>query len=122
MNVQVIAAPNGPPLWLSQAMSGRSHDLFAARARGIVPACLTRQIQVPADWAYQGAGAAFRTLYGLTGFQQFNHDHAGLGFQGEWALCRAVVLADPAQGTLLDPAHKPHRPGHSHPHDMRNSE
>lgn len=55
MNVQVIAAPDGTPLWFSRATPGRTHDLTAARAHGIVQACLTRQILVLADRAYQGA-------------------------------------------------------------------
>jgi len=61
MNVQVIAAPDGTPLWFSRAAPGRTHDLTAARAHGIVQACRTRQILVLADRAYQGAGATVRT-------------------------------------------------------------
>ncbi|MFB6833650.1 transposase family protein [Streptomyces hydrogenans] len=61
MKVQVIARPDGTPLWFSRATPGRTHDLTAARAHGIVQACLTRQILVLADRAYQGAGATFRT-------------------------------------------------------------
>lgn len=61
MNVQVIAAPDGTPLWFSRAAPGRTHDLTAARAHGIVQACLTDQIL--ADRAYQGAGATIRTPY-----------------------------------------------------------
>lgn len=61
MNVQVITRPDGTPLWFSRPTPGRTHDLTAARAHGIVQACLTRQILVLADRAYQGAGAAFRT-------------------------------------------------------------
>lgn len=57
MNVQVIATANGTPLWFSRALPGRTHDLTAARAHGIVQACLTRQIFVLADKAYQGAHA-----------------------------------------------------------------
>ncbi|MDR6981375.1 hypothetical protein J2X68_008118 [Streptomyces sp. 3330] len=60
MNVQVIAAPDGTPLWFSRATPGRTHDLTAARAHGIVQACLTRQILVLAD-RDQGAGATVRT-------------------------------------------------------------
>jgi len=63
MNVQVVARPDGTPLWFSRATPGRTHDLTAARAHGIVQACLTRQILVLADRAYQGAGATFRTPY-----------------------------------------------------------
>jgi hypothetical protein len=61
MNVQLIARPDGTPLWFSRATPGRTHDLTAARAHGIVQACLTRQILVLADRAYRGAGATVRT-------------------------------------------------------------
>ena len=63
MNVQVIAHPDGTPLWFSRATPGRTHDLTAARAHGIVRACLTCQILVLADRAYQGANATVRTPY-----------------------------------------------------------
>ena len=53
MNVQVIARPDGTPLWFSRATPGRTHDLTAARAHGIIQACLTRQVLVLADRAYQ---------------------------------------------------------------------
>ncbi|GHB79445.1 hypothetical protein GCM10010397_57730 [Streptomyces spinoverrucosus] len=80
MNVQVIARPDGTPLWFSRATPGRTHDLTAARAHGIVQACLTRQILVLAGRAYQGAGATFRTPYyhhreQPEHYQQFNRDH-----------------------------------------------
>jgi hypothetical protein len=61
MNVQVIARPDGTPLWFSRATPGRTHDLTAARAHGIVQACITRQILILTDRAYQGAGATIRT-------------------------------------------------------------
>ncbi len=49
MNGQVVAAPDGTPLWFSRATPGRTHDLTSARAHGIVQACLTRQILILAD-------------------------------------------------------------------------
>jgi hypothetical protein len=61
MNVQVIARSDGTPLWFSRATPGRTHDLTAARAHGIIQACLTREILVLPDRAYQGAGATVRT-------------------------------------------------------------
>lgn len=81
MNVQAIAHPDGIPRWLSHATPGRTHDLTAARAHGIVQACLTRQILVLADRAHQGAGATVRTPYYHYSeqpeqYQQFNRDHA----------------------------------------------
>lgn len=36
MNVQVVARPDGAPLWFSRATSGRTHLLTAARAHGTV--------------------------------------------------------------------------------------
>lgn len=63
MNVQAVARPDGTPRWFSRVPPGRTHDLAAAHAHGIVQACLTRQILILADRAYQGAGATFRTRY-----------------------------------------------------------
>ncbi len=63
MKVQVIARPDGTLLWFSRATPGRTHDLTSARTHGIIQACLTRQILVPADRAHQGADAAFHTPY-----------------------------------------------------------
>ncbi|MDQ0786674.1 hypothetical protein QFZ64_002171 [Streptomyces sp. B3I8] len=93
MNVQVITRPDGTPLWFSRATPGRTHDLTAARAHGIVQACLTRQILVLADRAYQGAGATVRTpYYGHRElpehYQQYNRDHARLRAPGERAFAR----------------------------------
>ncbi|MEU2718936.1 transposase family protein, partial [Streptomyces sp. NPDC007205] len=72
---------------------GRTHDLTAARAHGIVQACLTRQILVLADRAHQGAGATVRTPhYGHRElpehYQQYNRDHARLRAPGERAFAR----------------------------------
>ncbi|WP_063766997.1 IS5/IS1182 family transposase, partial [Streptomyces sp. NRRL S-813] len=93
MNVQVIARPDGIPLWFSRATPGRTHDLTAARAHGIVQACLTRQILILADRAYQGAGATVRTPYyhhreQPAHYQQFNRDHARLRVPGERAFAQ----------------------------------
>ncbi|MER6187670.1 transposase family protein [Streptomyces sp. NPDC001652] len=93
MNVQVVAAPDGTPLWFSRATPGRTHDLTSARAHGIVQACLTRQILILADRAYQGAGATVRTPYyhhseQPAHYQQFNRDHARLRAPGERAFAR----------------------------------
>ncbi|MFI9771615.1 transposase family protein [Streptomyces sp. NPDC052415] len=92
MNVQVVAAANGTPLWFSRALPGRTHDLTAARAHGIVQACLTRQILVLADKAYQGAHATICTSYKgrelPDRYRQFNRDHARLRAPGERAFAR----------------------------------
>jgi hypothetical protein len=57
MNVQFIARPDRTPLWFSRVTRGRTHDLTSASEHGIIQACLTRQILVLADRAYQGRGA-----------------------------------------------------------------
>ncbi|MBH1934255.1 transposase family protein [Streptomyces sp. AV19] len=93
MTVQVVARPDGTPLWFSRALPGRTHDLTAARAHGIVRACLTRQILVLADRAYQGAGATVRTPYHghrelPDHYQRFNRVHARLRAPGERAFAR----------------------------------
>ncbi len=93
MNVQAVAAPNGTPLWFSRALPGRTHDLTAARAHGIVQACLTREVLVLADRAYRGAGATSRTPYYNhhelpDHYQQHNRDYARLRAPGERAFAR----------------------------------
>lgn len=93
MNVQVVATPDGTPLWFSRALPGRTHDLTAARAHGEIQACLPRQLLVLADRAYQGAGAAVRTPYYRhhelpEHYQQYNRDHARLRAPGERPFAR----------------------------------
>ncbi|MGW7201868.1 transposase family protein, partial [Streptomyces chryseus] len=89
MNAQVIARPDGTPLWFSHATPGRTHDLTAARTHGIVQARPTRQTLVLADRADQEAGATIRTPYYYhhreqpEPYQQFNRDHARLQAPGE---------------------------------------
>ncbi|WP_374099645.1 transposase family protein [Streptomyces sp. I4(2020)] len=122
MNVQVITRPDGTPLWFSRAAPGRTHDLTAARAHGIVQACLTRQILVLADRAYQGVGATFRTLLPppRTAAPLRAVQPRPRQTPGTWRtrLRSARVLARHAQSTLLDPTHQPHRPSHPHPADL----
>lgn len=92
MNVQVVATPDGTPLWFSRALPGRTHDLTAARAHGVIQACLSRQLLVLADRAYRGAGATVRTpCYGRDlpeKYARFNRDHARLRAPGERAFAR----------------------------------
>lgn len=87
MNVQVVAAPDGTHVWFSRALPGRTHDLTAARAHGVIENCRTRQTLVLADRARQGAGATARTPsyhHELPEhYQQCNRDHARLRAPGE---------------------------------------
>ncbi|MGX8904666.1 transposase family protein [Streptomyces netropsis] len=118
MNVQVIARPDGTPLWFSRATPGRTHDLTAARAHGIIQACPTRQILVLADRAYQGADATVRTPYyhhreQPEQYQQFNRDHARLRAPGErafaqlksWRLLRRARCSTRRIGTAVQAIH-----------------
>ncbi|MEU4955622.1 transposase family protein, partial [Streptomyces lavendulae] len=84
---------DGTSLWFSRALPGRAHDLTAARAHGIVQACLTQQIRILADRAYQGAGATVRTPYyhhriQPAHYQDFNRGHARLRALGERAFAQ----------------------------------
>ncbi|GAA3595695.1 hypothetical protein GCM10022295_91050 [Streptomyces osmaniensis] len=118
MNVQVIARPDGTPLWFSRATPGRTHDQTAARAHGIVQACLTRHILVLADHAYQDAGATFRAPYHHhreqpERHQQFNQDQARLGAPGErvfaqlksWRLLPRTRCFTRRIGTIIQALH-----------------
>ncbi|MGX8910239.1 hypothetical protein ACR820_34280 [Streptomyces netropsis] len=42
--MQVVACPDRTPLCFSRALPGRTHDLTAARAHGVIQACIARQI------------------------------------------------------------------------------
>jgi hypothetical protein len=39
MNIQVLAAPDGAPLWSSGSLPGSAHDLKAARIWGLILRC-----------------------------------------------------------------------------------
>lgn len=56
MNVQVIAAPDGRPLWTSGSLPGSVHDVKAARIWGIIRRLEAAGLIALADKAYVGAG------------------------------------------------------------------
>ncbi|MFB6553250.1 transposase family protein [Streptomyces sp. NPDC056405] len=56
VNVQVVADPAGNLLWISPALSGRTHDLTAARTHRIIRICERQSVPVLADRAYIGVG------------------------------------------------------------------
>ncbi len=124
MNVQVIARPDGTPLWFSRATPGRTHDLTSARAHGIVQACPTRQILVLADHAYQGAGARLphpvpppqRTARALPAVQPRPRSTPS---PRRTCLRPTQVLAHHAQSTLLHTPCQPHRPSQPRTTDLR---
>ncbi|MFH9742618.1 transposase family protein [Streptomyces roseolus] len=108
MNVQVIARPDGTPLWFARATPGRTHG----------QACLARQILVMTDRAYQGAGATVRTPYchhlqQPEHYQQFNRDHASLRAPRErafaqlksWRLLRRARCSTRRISTIVQAVH-----------------
>ncbi|MEY9997201.1 hypothetical protein ABIE67_009233 [Streptomyces sp. V4I8] len=124
MNVQVITTPDGTPLWFSRATPGRTHDLTAARAHGIIQACLTRQILILADRAYQGAGATVRTPhYGHRElpqrYQQYNRDHARLRASGERACAQLKSWPLLRRARCFNQPSQPHSPRRTRPPDLR---
>jgi hypothetical protein len=62
--VQVIAAPDGWPLWVSPVRPGREHDTTCARAHGLVDALnrLTATLGIPTltGLGYENIGDGFR--------------------------------------------------------------
>lgn len=86
-----------------RALPGRTHDLTAARAPGVIQAGLSRRLLVLADRAYQGACATVRTPYHHhhelpEHYQRYHRDHARLRAPGERAFARLK------QGRLLHKA------------------
>jgi hypothetical protein len=63
-NVQVIAAPDGWPIWVSPVRPGREHDATCARAHGLVDALnrLAATLGIPTltDLGYENAEPGFR--------------------------------------------------------------
>lgn len=56
MTMQVVARPDGTPLWCSRALPGRTHDLTAARAQ------FERDAIAPVDSAGRTVTAVAREL------------------------------------------------------------
>lgn len=62
MNIQVLATPDGTPLWTSGSLPGSMHDLKAARIWGILRRLKAADITL-ADKGYVGAGEHVRVPY-----------------------------------------------------------
>ncbi|WP_436844572.1 transposase family protein [Streptomyces wuyuanensis] len=117
MNVQVIARPDGTPLWFSHATPGRTHNLTAARAHGIVQACLTRQTLGSRTAPIRARGATLRTpnhhREQPEHYQQFNRNHARLRAPGErafaqlksWRLLRRARCSTRRISTIVQAVH-----------------
>ncbi|GAA2702612.1 hypothetical protein GCM10010412_100740 [Nonomuraea recticatena] len=63
MNIQVLTAPDGTPLWTSGSLPGSVHDLKAARVWGIVRRLKSAGLIALADKGYVGAGEPVRVPY-----------------------------------------------------------
>lgn len=63
-NVQVIATPDGWPIWVSPVRPGREHDTTCARHHGLVEALnrIAAELDMPTlvDFGYENAGDGFR--------------------------------------------------------------
>lgn len=63
-NVQVIATPNGWPIWVSPVRPGREHDTTCARHHGLTAALdrIAAELGMPTlvDLGYENAGPGFR--------------------------------------------------------------
>lgn len=56
-NVQAVFAPDGFPLWVSEALPGSTHDITAARMQVLaIMRPFTKTLPVLADSGYEGAG------------------------------------------------------------------
>lgn len=64
-NIQAIVLPNGIPIWTSDAMPGRTHDLTCAQTLNITAALnwAAAELDLPtlADSGYEGAGHGIKT-------------------------------------------------------------
>ncbi|MGW6413436.1 transposase family protein [Streptomyces vinaceus] len=56
VNLQVMTAPDGTPVWISPSLAGRTRDLTAARRHRITATCIRPGIPLLTDRGYQGAG------------------------------------------------------------------
>jgi hypothetical protein len=114
MNIQVISGPDGAILWTSGAMPGRTHDLTAARVRGILREPDKAAIITLADKGYQGAESsiAFTPYKGRNkpeSQKQANRAHAKLRGPGEranaqlrsWKLLRRLRCSSSKAGHLV---------------------
>lgn len=63
MNIQVLATPDGTPLWTSGSSPGSVHDLKAARIWGIPRRLKAADLLTLADKGYVGAGEHVRVPY-----------------------------------------------------------
>lgn len=114
-NVQVIAAPDGWPVWVSPVRPGREHDTTCARTHGLVDALdrLAATLGIPTltDLGYENIGPGFRHPVKkpqggeLTEHQQaFNKVIRGIHGVAERANALLKVTFKALRRVSLDPA------------------
>ncbi|MBB4934386.1 hypothetical protein F4561_005206 [Lipingzhangella halophila] len=89
MNVQVVAAPDGAPLWVSGSLPGAVHDLTAAGISGALGHIEASGLVTMADEGYLGAGhgvvTPFKGRDKPEWQKQINSEHARRRVPGERA-------------------------------------
>jgi len=107
-------------VWVSGPLPGSTHDLTAARIRGIVRALASTGMIVLADKAYQGAGEHITTPYRgrnkPESQKQANRSHARLRGPGEranaqlktWKILRKLRCCPHRAGHLAKAIHVLH--------------
>ena len=122
MNLQVIASPGGDIVWVSGPLPGATHDLTAARIRGIVRALAASGLVVLGDKGYigeDGIRTPYRGRNKPASQKESNRAHARLR-AGRACQCPAQVLADLAEAPLLPVARRATRQSDSRSSDPRN--
>jgi hypothetical protein len=124
MNVQVIAAQDGTPLWFSRATPGRTHDLSAvAPTASSKPASHGRSSSSPTAPTRAPAPPSAPPYKNHREqpehYQQFNRDHAPTTGPRRARLRATEVLAAAATSPMLHPPHRYHRSGCSRAFDLR---
>lgn len=111
-NIQVISAPDGWPLWVSEVRPGREHDVTCARAHGIVAALALVRTDLPtlADLGYEGAAAIVRVPVKKRTREKLSNDQhtynkllRGLRGVGERANALLTVTFKALRRVSLDP-------------------
>ena len=111
-NIQVISAPNGWPLWVSEVRPGREHDMTCARAHGIIDALAEIRDGLPAlaDLGYEGAAHVLRLPVKKNGRRKLTDDQRtynkllrGMRGVGERANSLLTVTFKALRRVSLDP-------------------
>ena len=119
MNIQVLAAPDGTPLWTSGSLPGSVHDLKAARIWGIIRrlhACRTHRPRRQGIRRCRSHACWCRTRARQTPVTKDGQLHPRQAPRPRRASqCRAENLAHPAETPMLPSSRRPARQRRSSP-------